>query len=304
MKAFTALCTLLATCVLTRAAPTNIVVREYDVVPGVEEGGPGQDIERNDWKEFFEPLGVEWPRGSSIRHDPERCKVIVANTAENLAAFEDAISALGPWGIPSQVEVEAHFVAFDPADVNTIAMSAPTGIVDKASLFELRRQGKAELLFAPKVVTLSGAEATVKAVTEYRYPTEYMGKVPTTMPTNSTGEAVYVEAFEIREVGINLTLLPEVSAEGNMITLFLAPEAVHGGEWERYGHRGHPTHHGTRQPFFHTQSVSTVVNVYDGKTVVISGGMMDRKGTKMVYIFVTARLIGPDGTPCETGEAQ
>ncbi len=287
----------LAATALVSAAGTNILVRQFDIVPGAAEIIGTEDA---DWKKAFSLRGTEWPEGSSIQYIAMSNKVVVANTPENIVVIEDILSCRDC--VPNQVEIEAHFVAYNPADIATIAMASPTGIVDKASLFELRRQGKAELLFAPKVVTQSGAEATVKAVTEYRYPTEHMGKVPTTVHTNSAGKAMYPEDFEIREVGICLCLLPEVAGEGDMITITLAPESVYGGRWEDYG----PAAHGPkgnnarsrmRQPLFHTQSVATTVNVYDGETVVIAGGMIDREGTKTVYIFITARLIDPTGKP-------
>ncbi len=294
-------CALLACAALTHAAETNIVVRVFGVIPGCEvdvaSGSVDRDlVDRIDWKEFFKTMGVEWPEGSSVRYSPSGGLLVVANTPRNLEIF-DKVMEVDPT-IGSQLDIEAHFVAYDPADIEAVAMAAPTGVVNKASLFELRRQGKAELLFAPKVVTQSGAEATVKAVTEYRHPTVLRGR--TTPPERNkpysgprTGPPP--QDADVREVGVILTVLPEVSAEGQFISLALAPETVSSGE-ERDANMGHP--------FFDTLSVSTIVSVYNGETVVMSGGTVDRDGTRMVYIFLTARFINPDGTPCVTEELE
>jgi len=326
MKHITTVILLLTAATLCAAQEQTMITRSYDVVPGVEErigvisgelvtGTDREDFiaigptdlmrERGDWKAFFETMGVPFPPGSSIRYVPSVCKIFVTNTPENVAKFEEVLAALNV--VPSQIEIEAHFVAFDNADIETVAMSAPTGIVDQASLFELRRRGKGQLLFAPKFVTQSGAEATVKGVTEYIYPTEFTVEPIVGYPGGDPkgaiqpiGIGVEPGGFETREVGVIMTVLPEVSPEGSLITLTLAPEAVYDPEWEDFGCTtrapdGTETHHQMRQPFFHTQAVSTTVNVYSGQPLVISGGMMDRERTKMVYVFLTARLISPAG---------
>jgi type II secretory pathway component GspD/PulD (secretin) len=326
MKRTTTAILLLATAALCIAQEPAMITRSYSVVPGVEErigtisaelGTAGDEAdfiaigtsnltrERGDWKTFFETMGVPFPEGASIRYVPSIGKIVITNTPENVAKFEEVLADLNVE--PSQIEIEAHFVAFENADIETIAMSAPTGIVDQASLFELRRKGKGQLLFAPKFVTQSGAEATVKGVTEHIYPTEFTVEPIVGYASGNTkgspqpiGLGVEPGGFETREVGIIMTVLPEVSREGSLITLTLAPEAVYDPEWEDFGWTSHgpdgtKTHHQMRQPFFHTQSVSTTVNVYGGKPLVISGGMMDRERTKMIYIFLTARLISPAG---------
>lgn len=326
MKTTAAAILLLATATFCMAQQRELITRSYDVVPGVEErigviagelgvakdkgdfvaiGQADLTRERGDWKEFFKTMGVPFPEGASIRYVPSIAKIVMTNTPENMAKFEEVLAALNVE--PSQLEIEAHFVAFDNADIETVSMSAPTGIVDQASLFELWRKGKGQLLFAPKVVTQSGCEATVKGVTEYIYPTEFTVEPIVGYPGGDPkgaiqpiGIGVEPGGFETREVGVIMTVLPEVSPEGSLITLTLAPEAVYDPEWEDFGCTtrapdGTETHHQMRQPFFHTQSVSTTVNVYSGQPLVISGGMMDRERTKMVYVFLTARLISPAG---------
>ncbi len=296
---------------LTHAAETNIVTRVFEVLPGVEErigvissepdtgtheedfiaiGNTDLTSERDDWTAFFSVLGIKWPEGSSVRYSPSSGLLVVANTPENLAVMAHVLTPDLAYHL---IDIEAHFVAFDPADIETIAMTAPTGIVDKASLFELRQQGKAELLFAPKVVTPSGAEATMKAVTEFIYPTEFqsepiIGSGEATTRTHPVNEH---QQFETREAGIIFTVLPEVSCMGQFLEVALAPETVR----RKHDAKGASN----RDPIFHTLSASTTVKIANGETVVVFGGTWDIKGTKMVYVLLTARLINPDGTPVQ-----
>jgi hypothetical protein len=100
------------------APDSDIVVRMYDAVPGIEErigciaaelgtaqqesesgdfisiGSSDLSRERSDWKQFFETMGVAWPEGSSVRYVPGINKLIVANTGNNLVTFDQTLSAL------------------------------------------------------------------------------------------------------------------------------------------------------------------------------------------------------------------
>jgi hypothetical protein len=58
------------------------------------------------------------------------------------------------------------------------------------------------------------------------------------------------------------------------------------------------------QPFFYTLSLSTSLLVTDGQTVLAGGGMTTRDGNKIVYTFVTARLLRSNGKPLASGGAE
>ena len=136
------------------------------------------------------------------------------------------------------------------------------------------------------------------------------------------------EDFEMREVGVILQVVPEVSQEGQMINLTLNPQVVQFESWEDYGIESYRAD-GTvawklpmRQPFFNVRSVNTSISIYNGATVVM-GGMIEEKRyevddkvpflgdipligrlfrshtesstKKNLLIFVTARLVDPAG---------
>ncbi len=78
-----------------------------------EEEGEGQN-----WKAFFEEMGVSWPEGSSIKHIKSLGKLYVRNTRENLAEFEKVLDELG--GQPQLIEIETRFVEVSQEDLNSL----------------------------------------------------------------------------------------------------------------------------------------------------------------------------------------
>ena len=204
----------------------------------------------------------------------------------------------------------------------------------------LQQKGNADLLSSPKVTTRSGSEATIKVVTEYIYPTSY--EIRTGNDANQQGGDNVAQVnipiaepqdFETREVGVVLSVLPEVSSEGRMINLTMTPEVVSEPEWRDYGYdipiAGQVYHIPLEQPFFHTRTVSTSISIYNGATVVM-GGMIsevrvevddkvpffgdiplvgrlfqsryEKSEKRNLLIFVTARLVDPSGQPLKGEE--
>ena len=114
-------------------------------------------------------------------------------------------------------------------------------------LHMLSQRSDTDLLSAPKVVTKSGQEATIKVVTIYRYPTDYDVTIQSTSGGSSSGynssgsssgkilPMVEPQNFEQQEVGVILTCTPDVSAEGQMINLQLTPKVIGEPEWRDYG---------------------------------------------------------------------
>ena len=216
-------------------------------------------------------------------------------------------------------------------DVLTIA-SVLTNPEVYLVLHLLSQKGNTDLLSAPKVTTQSGSEATMKVVTEYIYPTEFTvsgiaGATDGATTAGLVGAVVEPSGFETREVGVVLSVVPEVSPEGQMINLTMTPEVVTEPVWKNYGstytdEAGNVQQLNMEQPFFFTRSVSTSISIYNGATVVM-GGMITEARTQVddripilgdipligrlfrsqyeqsdkrnLLIFVTARLVDPAG---------
>jgi len=359
--------------------------------------------EHQDWKKFFEGLGVQWPQGSSISYLATIGKLRVVNTSENLAIFETALQDLNV--TPRQIEIEARFVEVDQNDLDAIgfdwwmnnsisdmsahghglAFGSPSattaglpyfsgapgeltsglrymstgaqgaantlndGLLEVQGVFGkldldtiihlLSQRSNTDLLSAPKVVTKSGQEAVMKVVTEYIYPTTFTVQLLDTVTTSGTGSTgvptggiVTPGGFETREVGVILQVVPEVSAEGQMINLTMNPQVVSPPTWFNYGSTIPLASGGTEtlwmpQPFFSVRSVSTSLSIYNGSTVVMGGMITESRSTtedkvpflgdipyfgkfftstttstdkRNLLIFVTARLVDPAGRSVKT----
>ena len=182
-------------------------------------------------------------------------------------------------------------------------------------LHMLSQRSDTDLLSAPKVVTKSGQEAVMKVVTEYIYPTEFevtglqSGGGNNSSSSTTTGAVVEPQNFEMREVGVILQVVPEVSAEGQMINLMLNPQVVSEPVWKNYGAKipvqKQPNSLQTleglsalaqaalirsqteqeymelpmEQPFFHVRSVTTQLSIYNGATVVMGGLITEARTT-------------------------
>jgi len=277
----------------------------YNMLPiaSSEDGDYAADL-----KKILSSFGVTWPDGSSLKHLRAFQKMVVVNTEENLAMIENVIEMFDNG--PIQIEVEVQFVEYDRSDISAISTG---GVVNVESLAALRMQGKGKLMYAPKVVAKPGTEATVKGCTEYIYPTDFTGEtVSSATVTNGTGSYTnrivteYLAGgvpgnFETREVGVILSVTPNMS-EGDMIDLTVAPEIVDDPVWKDYSftyaditgkeHKGH-----AEQPIFHSQKCLTSISIKNGETVLIGGGMQSRNRDKMMYAFVTARMIDMKGKP-------
>jgi len=233
--------------------------------------------------------------------------------------------------IPDVVSSDSAAVSDSVLSIAGILTNPELGLVVHA----LEQKGHADLLSSPKVTTQTGQEATIKVVTEYIYPTAYE-VTPVTGETDQDtsviiGGIVEPQDFQMREVGVILTVQPDVSPEGQMITLNMTPEVVTEPDWKNYGttytdQDGNIQQLSMEQPFFHTRLVQTSISIYNGATVVM-GGMITEKREDTVdkipflgdipfigvffqsktsqsqkrnlLIFVTARLVDPAGRPVE-----
>ena len=173
-------------------------------------------------------------------------------------------------------------------------------------LHMLSQRSDTDLLSAPKVVTKSGNEAVIKVVTIYRYPQDYDVTIQSTssgsgnpVSGSTTGGSdgkilpmVEPQNFEQQEVGVILTVTPELSPEG-LINLALEPKVISEPTWKDYGMRvpmsavmsssaqtlammsGEEDMNWftvpMELPFFKERAINTHVTLYNGSTIVMGG---------------------------------
>ncbi|MBR1608309.1 MAG: hypothetical protein IJ678_01690 [Kiritimatiellae bacterium] len=81
---------------------------------------PGEVKTTTDWKAFFSKLGVAWPDGSTVEYMQSMGKLVVKNTASNLATLEQVLGAINV--TPFQVEIEVRFVEVGQTDLNSLGL--------------------------------------------------------------------------------------------------------------------------------------------------------------------------------------
>ena len=122
-------------------ASSDLILRMYNVLPSIDDrvaqigSGRGQGSGDSsdpfsmdagsvqgvtDWKDFFSKLGVNWPDESTVNYMPGINKLIVKNTAANLATLEQVLAELNV--TPYQVEIEVRFVEVAQSDINSLGL--------------------------------------------------------------------------------------------------------------------------------------------------------------------------------------
>ncbi len=147
-----------------------------------------------------------------------------------------------------------------------------------------------DVMARPSIITRSGQAASVLMAREFIYPTEYEqpelpnqvnvgeGQTPPVTPANPT-------AFETREVGVSLEVLPVADANKRFIDVTINPSIT---DFDGFVNYGSPitstvqdalgntsqvvlTQNTILMPVFSAQKTSSQLTVADGSTIVISG---------------------------------
>ena len=267
-------------------------------------------------------LTDDWELAHNSANPQERIKIGAGSGSTGLRYASDA----------TPVNPTMSAVADNVLSVASVLTNPELSFV----LHMLSQKANTDLLSAPKVVTKNSQEAIIKVVTEFIYPTEYDITENNQNSGDNTVQNVVpmVEpgGFEMREVGVILQVVPEVSADGQMIDLMLNPQIISEPTWRDYGFDyqlpdTEPIHVRMEQPFFQVRSISTSISIYNGATVVM-GGMITESRTEVddkipllgdvpllgrlfrsryeqsekrnLLIFVTARLVDPAGRSLKT----
>ena len=253
------------------------VTRSYTIPPALSESlfryhqdGAAPDTDPNKvWQVFFERLGVTGPDFAEFVYMPSIDKLRVTNTAENLDVIEKVFDAFAL----HMIEVEMQIHAFRAKDIERLRL---TGGVSLEALMALRKKGKSKPVATATVLTKSGQEAVMKAVREVTYPTELLtdgGLAGSNGTSRSATNALMPGNFEMRETGLTLQVVPEVTQNDTRINLVLNPTWVTLDRWEAYpaglaAGWAHKTL-SFRQPVFGTTSFQTQACVKDGETVLL-----------------------------------
>ena len=149
-----------------------------------------------------------------------------------------------------------------------------------------------DIMAQPSTVTRSGQASTISIIREFIYPTEYEPPELPTQVGSGGGSPVTPAtptAFEKRDVGITLEVLPVVGAEKRFVDISINPSFV---EFDGFVNYGSPistyadsllggasvelTKNSILMPIFSTQKTSTQLTVADGSTIAIGGLLSER----------------------------
>ncbi len=294
--------------IMTHDEPEGeLIIRMYSVYPtfierttaisSINSTNDG-DSSQSDLMKTFANLGVQWPRGSSISYNPGIGKVIVCNTADNHHFFETALNEIVL--TPRQVETTAEFVRLDATNFTHASSNRPASDV----VLKLIASGIGQLLAAPVVISGSGDESIIKSITAIPYPTRFEATKGSnsSVTAEATAKAIIPSLFETREVGLTMSVLPEIAPSGDAIALTYKWSYLEQPIWKDFGHEmpvgtNTTAHIPMEQPAFHSNSGEARLTVTDGQPVLVFGGLPTQNSKGFIYCILTLRVIGNDGLP-------
>ncbi len=171
-----------------------------------------------------------------------------------------------------------------------------------------------DVMARPAVTTRSGQASSLTAVREFIYPTEYEPpELPNSVGLTGGGSPTPVTpatptAFEKKDVGVILEVLPVADANKQYIDLTVSPTFSTFDGFVNYGSPinststdvlGNPqtvqvTQNAILMPVFSKRSVATNIRIADGATIVIGGLMTDsiQNVEDRVPVFGSIPVIG------------
>lgn len=152
----------------------------------------------------------------------------------------------------------------------------------------LNQKKGVDILSKPSVITRSSQQASISIVREFIYPTEYEPpQIPTSVGSGSQSTPVTPAtptAFEKKDVGIQLEVLPVADADKRFVDITLAPSFSDFDGFVNYGSpinsvvRGSTgsqsvelTKNAILMPVFSINKLNTQLSVADGSTIAIGG---------------------------------
>lgn len=196
-------------------------------------------------------------------------------------------------------------------DRGTQQASVAPGILALTGLFNntqiqmvmrgLNQKKGVDLMAKPSVTTRSGQQSSVKVIREFIYPTEYEPpQLPNSVGANGGGGAAASPvtpatptAFQKRDIGIQLDVLPVADADKQYIDITLNPSFTGFDGFVNYGSPINTTTTGLLgqsivstltpnrilMPIFSKNAVSTNIRIADGATIAIGGLLKEETQT-------------------------
>jgi hypothetical protein len=248
---------------------------------------PSHVARATDVKKQLEEGGIVFTEGTSVGFDDESSLIVVTHRYSVQPQVRQILKAKGLLGGQvEQVTIEARFLKMSRTlaeelfdDEGGLSKSCFLNEKILKRIMDLGRKGKIVELARPKLTTVSGNTAQVKAVREHRYPTDVVSFVPGQRSTNTTTGSVSVTpatpsapgSFETREIGYLLNVTPVISPDGSVIGLTLVPEISSVAPKPRQYSLTTPSGKVTiEQPEFSSYQTTTTVQMKSGQTMLLA----------------------------------
>ena len=269
-------------------------------------------------QEDLDSLGVEWLVSKS--------NLMRTNNSKSSMTFLEN-DPINRFGAASAVSQEDTLFA--------ITHHSSNGLNYKAIVHALNKSNTGDVLSTPRVTTQNGQQAVIKMVTEEYFPTSWTEAALTQSGSYSTFTPSAPALGDPTELGVSLTVTPTVDSDRYTISLAMVPIVQSFLGWSSYGYSvpdpagGLPVWNELKMPILEVRTVQTSLVVYDGETIVMGGAIKDTGGftddripvlgdlplvgslfrsqaqnrlKRNLLIFVTARLVNPDGSPLRERE--
>ena len=209
------------------------------------------------------------------------------------------------------------------------------GAAYSAKIFAANKMDSADTLASPRITTLAGRSAHIEMVREVPFVEEYNeGEMQqgnsSSGDTNSSYQTYttigpFPEFDDPTPLGIMMDVTPEVDKVRRTIRLQMAPKVTSFLGWTEFTSMDASGNIDLmRKPILAIREIDTTITIYDGETIVL-GGVIDDSSTvlhdkipilgdlplvgrlfqsrytsaekKNLLIFMTCKLVKPDGTP-------
>ena len=211
-----------------------------------------------------------------------------------------------------------------------------SGLSINGAVRAIDQSDSADVLFCPRITTTNNYPATIKMVTTKYFPTDWEEAEVGTIASGGRDVPLFTSSIpelEEQDIGVTLQVQPNVSSDGRTITLPMKPFVREHVGWVDYSYPvtvsveenvSETFTNIIRMPVFEDRVVNTMVACDDGETIILGGVVHDNTNSvddqypilgdipligrlfqskakvsekKNLLIFMTCRLINPDGTP-------
>ena len=205
----------------------------------------------------------------------------------------------------------------------------------EAIVHALNKCKSIDILASPRVTTQNGQQAVIRMITDQYFPTSW--NEAQLISSDVIGNIFSPSTPQFGEptpIGVQLTVTPTVDADRYTIDLNMEPVVQTFIGWTDYSYNvtigpNQVIPNTLRMPIIEARTVQTTMRVYDSHTVVMGGIMNDTSNVvddrvpvlgdlplvgrlfrskindnnkANLLIFVTARLVNPDGSPLRSRE--